>query len=692
MLTKVLFYLILYDQRRPTTKMEDDEDLEFLRLAALKSLNIKKDASVIPSKVSSSASTAANVPSEVKRIASHNSRVNRIPAMNAAAFTTGLIGPNESYYGNTADIRRDYRDYPLVDKYHGGILEQLETSDPYLAQPRHPLNMMPEYGKSPANNYVPQPPNTDILPISNVQLSPRSAAFVLQNNDILMRRKGARSPSPYRKESARWSVTPPPVKHRSPNHSPSNYYYRRSESRSPVHRTRSPRRSPRRSPLKRTQSRSPQRYAPRRYSPGQVKRTKSRSPNRNAYAHRGPTTIEPIARPRLPGNRENREIEADSSNRRNSPYRNGPKNWRGHSPVHHSQSTRSNGGHQRRSQSPRNEVPATKRRTRSPIAAKSDVRKRSNSRSPGRKYGREGPPGKKRKSPMFATNRKPNRGDNGPHSSSTDQSRNSRRGRSPSPRHRRRSGSRTRNQPNKSDVHVHANANDRKNDDEPKSAEKKKELGNNIVAHVGADSAEANDKTTTERTLKETEEEPQVSSDDDDDSNNDDGIDLFASEESESENEGRFKSSSNKTERTASIATLSFSKLGTTNAPVVRDLNEVRSDKPPSSSRKERDDNATNSRDRDRNRNGRDSYPNRRAERFGKSDRDLERSRGRSGNSWKNDARKDDDKDGDKNKKHSSKFSNKTNDSRKGTAEEGKQQSAPICCVWIKSTLYYHHR
>lgn len=168
-----------------------------------------------------------------------------------------------------------------------------------------------------------------------------------------------------------------------------------------------------------------------------------------------------------------------------------------------------------------------------------------------------------------------------------------------------------------------------------------------------------------------------------------DGIDLFASEESESENEGRFKSRSSKTERTTTTAMLSFTKLGTVNALVVRDLNEVRSDKATSatSSRKDRDSRRDRDRDRDRNGNGRN---NRRNDRFGVSrksgsrDRDRGRSkqedsRGRSWKSSKHESRKDDDKlerDSDKHRKGSPKqvddaIKRDVNDKRKSNLEEG---------------------
>lgn len=74
------------------------------------------------------------------------------------------------------------------------------------------------------------------------------------------------------------------------------------------------------------------------------------------------------------------------------------------------------------------------------------------------------------------------------------------------------------------------------------------------------------------------EEELLASTDDEEDpekSDNEDEIDLFASEESESENEGRFKSNSSKNERPTNSSTMSFSKLGSASASLVLDLNDV---------------------------------------------------------------------------------------------------------------------
>lgn len=487
----------------------------------------------------------------------------------------------------------------------------------------------------------------------------------------------------------RWSsISPPPNKqgHRSPNkqghRSPARNYNRRSGSRTSPHRLGSPRRSP-----KRSATRSPPRHTnTRRYSPGQLKCTKSRSPNRNYAGNNRPRSRSPL----------------HPSNRRISPVpRNGPKNWRGQSPSRAAQGNRPNGGHQKKSQSPRAELPPTnnygsRRRTRSPN--KMDVRKRSNSRSPQRKYGRNGPVVKKRRTPLPL--RKPRRDESNAitgsdnRSSHTDNSRNNRRRRSPSPRHRRHSPTRSRPPPKSNELpasqQVQANANE--------------ELS--IATNKVADSNETEMNVETEPKIspvkqvvadkiqQDIENELLASSDDEEKSIADDGIDLFASEDSESENEGRFKSSSKKTERSAGTATVSFSKLGASNTAVVRALEEVRSEKHPTNRRDRNTDRDRGDRDRDRDRNGhnRNNYSNRRNDRnYGHKSNSGERERGRdrptgrdenkghgSSNTWKSskydDAKIDDktDRDGEHNKKSlSSRSSNKpaTNDNKKSSSD-----------------------
>lgn len=169
-----------------------------------------------------------------------------------------------------------------------------------------------------------------------------------------------------------------------------------------------------------------------------------------------------------------------------------------------------------------------------------------------------------------------------------------------------------------------------------------------------------------EKTEQDLEDELLASSDDEEKSVADDGIDLFASEDSESENEGRFKSSSKRTERTAGTATVSFSRLGAPNAPVVRNLEEVRSEKQ-AANRRDRDSGRDRGeRDRERNGHGRNNYAGRRNERnYGRKSNSRERDRARDrtahgsggGGAWKSskhdDNRNDEksDRDGDRNKK-----------------------------------------
>lgn len=157
---------------------------------------------------------------------------------------------------------------------------------PQSAYPYHQRVAYP----APAMAYTPMPPQVPIVgppPIvphlpsiapSSVQLSPRSAAFVSQNNDILARRHRAKSP-PYNRSPGRWSRSPSPLVRK----------YRRSVSRSPPPRKRS--RSPRyanRSPVRR-RSPVPRRPSPARNggrwksannSPVQRRRGASRSPVR----------------------------------------------------------------------------------------------------------------------------------------------------------------------------------------------------------------------------------------------------------------------------------------------------------------------------------------------------------------------------------------------------------------------------
>lgn len=143
-----------------------------------------------------------------------------------------------------------------------------------------------------------------------------------------------------------------------------------------------------------------------------------------------------------------------------------------------------------------------------------------------------------------------------------------------------------------------------------------------------------------EKTMQQIEDELLQSSDSENsDSDNNDGIDLFASEESESENEGRFKLSSSKSERKANVPTVSFSELGKAAAApadvLLRDLDELQTDTANShrrgGPRRENDRNNRNRRDdrrynRDRDRENRDRERDR-----GDRNRDRGRERDESG-------------------------------------------------------------
>lgn len=108
----------------------------------------------------------------------------------------------------------------------------------------------------------------------------------------------------------------------------------------------------------------------------------------------------------------------------------------------------------------------------------------------------------------------------------------------------------------------------------------------------------------------------------DSDGDESDGIDLFASEESESENEGRFKLSSTKTESKPSAPVVSFSELGKTKpSTVLRDLDELQADMV-ENRRRDR------GRRRPDDRNGRDSRRTKNRATFSRvCDRDRERER-----------------------------------------------------------------
>lgn len=618
--------------------MEDEDDLEFLRLAALKSLNAKKEN--VPTSISTSAKPIAN--QSFKAVSANNSDVRTIPVVNNV---TGLR-PVDEYYPTVLPVPR----HP-VDTYIGSQFEKIDIKDQYIPQRVNvPPTINGHFG-SIVPEYVPfvSAPIASVGNIPNVQLSPRSAAFVLHNNDILMRRKTgvspgsprSRSPSPYRSGLGRWSVTPPPMAKkplsRSPKRSP--YVYRRSASRSPIRRaSRSPigRRSPNRN---RSLSRSPQRHN--RRSPPVVihrpKRSKSRSPPPRSTYNRPPRSRSPAHQTR-----------------------------HGNSPTNYHQGRQWNqGSNGRKSLSPRNNENTSnsnyrlspKRRTRSPINNKIDSRRRSTSHSPARKYHRNAPPNRRRRSPPRKYNNRPRN----PRAGYNNRS---------SPANRRRSGSATSPlEKNKLDGNPPSNKvdNQKKNETtEMKENTEKIEKETAKAVEPKTDSKEQHKPA--KKSEQQLEDELLASTDDEknsdsDDNKDDDGIDLFASEESESENEGRFKSSSSKTERTASTATVSFSKLGTsevTPAVALRDLDELRSDK-----------NSSNRKDGSRDRPGRNSkYSGRRNDRYGRKPRSSSR-----------------DRDSNRNSTRSSTWKSVKDDSRKKDAEVDVKAESDRKPTMFKSTF-----
>lgn len=396
------------------------------------------------------------------------------------------------------------------------------------------------------------PPTRTIVP--SVQLSPRSAAFVSQNNDILNRRKVYVSPErdrsrspitpPSRYTPGRWSVSPPPP-YKNVNLRPN--YEHKSGSRSPIHRDKgSPifRRSPlpsSKSPPKKSRSPLPLKT---RKSP--IRKSLSISPHRNDR-HVSP----PYSRNRSP---TGRHTQNQKNHRRHSPPAQSRSYIRKPLNARRSLSPRNNFHHVRGSKSPVNHS------RRSPVTNS----RRSRSKSPNRNFHSRSNRGErfnKRRSPMY--NRKSNRNSN----------RSKRKvSRSPSPSNKRK-------------VEKLQDSNQQNNDDKKNTAPAVEKNKIEKMDDAVTDKAEP----PIEKSTENIENEGTASSDDDksSDENEDDGIDLFASEESESENEGRFKSNSSKNVRSNTVATVSFSKLGNATTSTVGDLNEVKSDKNTSSSHRE---------------------------------------------------------------------------------------------------------
>uniref|UniRef100_A0A1B0CI69 Uncharacterized protein n=1 Tax=Lutzomyia longipalpis TaxID=7200 RepID=A0A1B0CI69_LUTLO len=447
---------------------DDDDDLESLRLAALQTLNPNRKPASNPIQVLESAAT-------------HHK-----PRYEEEMYAEALPGAP----------------FPVPERLDVVFGAPAATNGQW--QSPNEVNPPP---------YV--PPYVAPGAPTDVQLSPRSAAFVLQNTSILRRRKGDKSPS----------VSPPPYKSAlaAPWEPPSPEYHSRVHSRS---RTPSPERVP--SPVYRHRSPpSPKRFYSR--SPPRRERSLTRSPPppRRRTRSRSPLVRRPS--PRFAPRSRNASPRPPRS-RRQSP--------RISPPV-------------RRKQPSRSPVRVTRHRSQSPKRAKSPVRK---PRRP-----RDGPPPPRRRSPERKPRGQNDRRPRNPPRDTKDDKR-------PSPRPRRRSRTRS---PEKAShtPPMEPKGQEKKPEDLPEKRKSEREVQENPP-----DKPQEEKKRRSVSPEKEKNDEEAQSSDGEEDAA--DGIDLFASDESESENEGRFKSSSSKSERPAQ-ATVSFSKLVTEPVATLTELKDL---------------------------------------------------------------------------------------------------------------------
>lgn len=556
--------------------MDDDEDLEMLRLAALKSLKKENAPTTAPVGIKT-----------VNKI--HDNRV--IPVV------SHIRSGNDKYYvapGAPELVQPNLIHHPVT--YIESGYEKMDINDAYVPQR---LNAIPP----PSTASSQQQPLAPLIiptaypdfnafaavatdPITNVQLSPRSAAFVYENKQIIKRRQGiaplsppSPSANPFRMKSRS-----PEYRYRSRSPTPNRYH---KKSRSPVY-------HPNHSPphyRNRSLSRSPQR----RHSPQLLVRSERR--NRSSRSR------SPIPRANFDANRSERRSPVPPNRRTNnsSPInRHGQqRQWRAHSPQ---QQQQYGGTHGRKSGSPRTDEPPTnarrQRRTRSPNASNANYRgpqenrKRTSSHSPNRKNARlmNANRGRRPTSPQSQQTHFNNL--NGNKSNYSSGRNRHRRPGSPATQNRRSSNSPQnhyrRRSPMKSSPNENGDTSNRpyaKDEKDSKIASDQNER----QAQVDGDrkpadnNDESNESNVKEKSEQQVEDELLASSDSDNSDNEEsDGIDLFASEESESENEGRFKLSSSKNERKTTVPTLSFSELGkTTTAPadvLLRDLDEMQTD------------------------------------------------------------------------------------------------------------------
>lgn len=452
--------------------MDDDEDIESLRLAALKSIQNKKEH----------------------------------------VFKSGVSHPSEFF------VERPIH-YLNTRIAHTDINQQFST----LSE----SNLIKDSRSIYPSEFTTFGVASHTTASNNVQLSPRSAAFVSQNNDILMRRKhggrSSRSISPdYQSlvDDRSGSATPSGYTPSSINFD--SYTTAKRRTRSPVSR-KSPRpltlRAKSKSPFGRHRSPIPVYY----------RRSKTRSPIiRESQRSRSPTTH---------------------------------TNRRGNSPRNYSRNFRRSVSPARRQDKPLNRTPLQNELR----------RRRSKSRSPNRKYNINilGRDTKRRSSDQKKINNKWNRSNRGrtnqrPNSPIRQNRRTS--SKSPQPMRPKESCEKV---ANKASINI--------------IETEKCSLPTNKMDTTESDQLEHSD-ITQKSTDQEMDAELVVSKDiyksnseDDENSNDDDdGIDLFASEESESENEGRFKLNSRKNERQVTSKAVPFSKLATIGSPTaeIKELDE----------------------------------------------------------------------------------------------------------------------
>ena len=332
---------------------DDDEDLELLRMAALKTL-----------KPSNNRIEVLEVPmtqhTNPQPLPIHNKKNMYVRHPISIPPTAQHLPPN----------------------YVAGMPPVQHINEPYI-----PMGINPHWNENVPKYYAHGAPPRPTLPINmppgpsvtaSVQLSPRSAAFVMQNNSILEQRKRsprnyARSPSPaYRPTAGRWrsiSRSPSPTRNGSRSRSPAPAPRSRYNSRSPPPQKRVNRRSRSRSPLPAPRSRYNSRSPPQQKRVGRKSRSRSPIRNRPYQSLNGKWEGKGRRSPLSPGRQVNHRTSSPLLKKRS------PVNQRPISPLA-----------KKRSRSPvvkRSGSPLQKKRSRSPVKprSKSPVNRGSNVRN-----------------------------------------------------------------------------------------------------------------------------------------------------------------------------------------------------------------------------------------------------------------------------------------------------------------------